>query len=238
MNESKADLPQNHKSLRERIGNALRTNKFAIFGAILIILFISQILKFTLPDYSFWGIPLALLAIWVISWLEGEGWSYVGLSRPESWANTIKMALYAMLIVQVIGILQGTLQHFLGTATPDLSSYEERMTPLWLLRWILISWTTAGVGEEIIYRGFYMKQVARLFGEQKRSSWMIGLVISSIVFGLVHFHQGIGGMLGVGITGLVFGYFYLRSERNLWVPIIAHGLTGTIRFIMLYLSQL
>ena len=109
---------------------------------------------------------------------------------------------------------------------------------MWLLRWILISWTTAGIGEEVIYRGFYMKQVARLFGEKKSSSWVIGLVLSSIGFGLVHFHQGIGGMVGTALLGLVFGIFYLRSGRNLWVPIIAHGLTGTIRFIILYLSQL
>ena len=85
---------------------------------------------------------------------------------------------------------------------------------------------------------FFLKQIARLFGEQSRSSWVIGLVLSSIGFGLVHFHQGPGGMVGTGFVGLVYGIFYLRSVRNLWVPIIAHGLTGTIRFIMLYLSQL
>jgi len=238
MTENKADLPQNHNTLRERVGKSLLNNKVSILGAILIVLFLSQILKFTFPDLLFWGIPLALLAIWLISWLKQVGWSDVGLYRPESWSKTIKMALYAMLIVQIIGILQGTLQYFLGTTTPDLSSYEERMTPLWLLRWIVISWTTAGFGEEVIYRGFYMKQIARLFGEQKRSSWVIGLVLSSIIFGLVHFHQGPGGMVGTALVGLVYGIFYLRSGRNLWVPIIAHGLTGTIRFILLYLSQL
>ena len=238
MTENEINPPPNNTTLRERIGNSLLNNKVSILGAILIVAFISQILKFTFPDLLFWGIPLALLAIWLISWFKQVGWSDVGLYRPESWSETIKMALYAMLIVQIIGILQGTLQNLFGTATPDLSSYEERMTPLWLLRWIAISWTTAGFGEEVIYRGFYMKQIARLFGDQKRSNWVIGLVLSSIGFGLVHFHQGIGGIVGNVIVGLVFGIFYLRSGRNLWVPIIAHGLTGTISFIILYLSQL
>ena len=238
MTENEINPPPNNTTLRERIGNSLLNNKVSILGAILIVAFISQILKFTFPDLLFWGIPLALLAIWLISWFKQVGWSDVGLYRPESWSETIKMALYAMLIVQIIGILQGTLQNLFGTAAPDLSSYEERMTPLWLLRWIAISWTTAGFGEEVIYRGFYMKQIARLFGDQKRSNWVIGLVLSSIGFGLVHFHQGIGGIVGNVIVGLVFGIFYLRSGRNLWVPIIAHGLTGTISFIILYLSQL
>jgi membrane protease YdiL (CAAX protease family) len=139
-----------------------------------------------------------------------------------------------MLIVQIVGFLQFAL----SDSSPDLGSYEQALTPWRLLGWIAISWTTAGFGEEIIWRGFFMKQIARLFGEQKRSSWVIGLVLSSIGFGLAHFHQGPGGMLGNGLVGLVYGIFYLRSGRNLWVPIIAHGLTGTTRFILLYLSQL
>lgn len=66
---------------------------------------------------------------------------------------------------------------------------------------------------------------------------MIGLVFTSIVFGLVHFYQGLGGILGVGFVGLVYGIVYLVSGRNLWVTIIAHSLTGTSYFIILYLSQ-
>ena len=138
------------------------------------------------------------------------------------------------LIVQTVGFLQFTL----SKSPQDLSSYQEAMTPWRLLRWIVISWTTAGFGEEIIWRGFFMKQIARLFDEQKRSSWVIGLVLSSIGFGLAHFHQGLGGMVGAGFIGLVYGIFYLVSGRNLWVTIIAHGLTGTTSFILLYLSQL
>ncbi len=53
-----------------------------------------------------------------------------------------------------------------------------------------------------------------------------------------HFHQGPGGMLGTGFVGLVYGIVYLVSGRNLWVTIIAHGLTGSSSFILLYLSQL
>jgi hypothetical protein len=66
---------------------------------------------------------------------------------------------------------------------------------------------------------------------------VIGLVFTSIVFGLVHFYQGLGGILGVGFVGLVYGIVYLVSGRNLWVTIIAHSLTGTSYFIILYLSQ-
>jgi uncharacterized protein len=232
--DNKADFPQNHNNLRERVGESLLNNKVSILGSILIVLFIDQILKFTYPDRVFWGIPLALLAIWVISWFKQVGWSDFGLDRPESWSKTIRMAVVAVLVVQAVGALQYTL----SSAPPDYSSYEQRLTPLWLLRWIVIAWTTAGFGEEVIWRGFFMKQIARLFDEEKRSSWLIGLVLSSVGFGLAHFHQGVGGMIGNGFLGLVYGIFYLRSERNLWVTIIAHGLTGSSSFIILYLLQI
>jgi len=234
MTENKVDLPQNHNTLRERVGKSLLNNKVSILGAILIVLFIDQIFKFTFPDLVFWGIPLALLAIWLISWLKKVGWSDFGLYRPKSWSKTIIIAFVAVLIVQTVGFLQ----FMLNISPPDYSSYEQALTPWGLLGWIVISWTTAGFGEEIIWRGFFMKQIARLFDEQKRSSWVIGLVLTSIVFGLVHYHQGPGGMLGTGFVGLVYGIVYLVSGRNLWVTIIAHGLTGSSSFILLYLSQL
>ncbi|MFC2028959.1 CPBP family intramembrane glutamic endopeptidase [Chloroflexota bacterium] len=235
MAENESDLLENQNTLRERVGKSLLNSKVSIFISILVVLFTAQIFKFTFPDLIFWGIPLALLAIWLISWFKEIGWSDLGLDRPESWTKTIRLAFLAMLIVQIVGFLQFTL---LSDSSPDYSSYEEAMTFWRLLGWIAISWTTAGIGEEIIWRGFFIKQIARLFDEQKMSSWVIGLVLSSIGFGLAHFHQGIGGMLGTAFVGIVYGIFYLRSGRNLWVSIIAHGLTGTTSFILLYLSQL
>jgi len=120
MTENKLDHSQNQISFRDKVGKSLLNNKASILGAILIVLFIAQILKFTFPDLLFWGIPLALLAIWLISWLKKVGWSDFGLDLPESWSKTIKYALLAMLIVQIVGTLQFTL----SKSPPDYSSYN------------------------------------------------------------------------------------------------------------------
>jgi membrane protease YdiL (CAAX protease family) len=60
------------------------------------------------------------------------------------------------------------------------------------------------------------------------------LVISSIFFGLVHFYEGPLGILLTGLTGLLFGLIYMRSGRNLWVAIIAHGLVNTLTFLLIF----
>ena len=35
-------------------------------------------------------------------------------------------------------------------------------------------------------------------------------------------------------AGLIYGTLYLASGRNLWAPIIAHGMTDTMSFLIIY----
>jgi hypothetical protein len=230
MNENNVNLSQNQKSFREKVGESLLNNKVSILGAILFVFFLAEI-KFLLPDLIVLGIPLALLAIWLISWFKKVGWSDLGIYRPKNWPKIILVGGGVALLLQTSAVLQIKL----GGPIPDLSSFEQVKNNPWvLLGFLVISWTTAGFGEEIIWRGFFMKQIARLFDDQKKSSWVIGLVMTSIVFGLIHYSQGITGMLMTGFAGLVYGIVFLASRRNLWASIIAHGLTDTSAFILLY----
>jgi len=231
MTKNEVDLSQNNKTLQERLGQSLNNNKLSILGAILIVFLFTQI-KFLFPDLDILGNTFALLAIWLISRLKKVGWSDLGLYRPKSWSKTIIVAIVTVVIVQAVAILQFSLSE-----APDYSAFEQGLTLGKLLGLIVISWTTAAFAEEIIWRGFFMKQIARLFDEQKSSSWVIGLILTSVGFGLIHSYQGPAGMLGIGFVGLVYGIVYLAFGRNLWVTIIAHGLTGTSSFILLYFSQ-
>jgi membrane protease YdiL (CAAX protease family) len=63
---------------------------------------------------------------------------------------------------------------------------------------------------------------------------LLALLISSMVFGLVHMYQDWSGVLVTGLFGFVFGAAYLWSGRNLWIPIIAHGMADTLGFILIY----
>ena len=232
MTANNVDLSQNNNTLGERIGKSLNNNKLSILGAMLIVFLLTQI-KVLFPELDILGNTFALLAIWLISRLKKVSWSDLGLYRPKSWSKTIIVAIVTVVIVQAVAILQFSLSE-----PPDYNSFEQGLTLWKLLGLIAISWTTAAFAEEIIWRGFFMKQIARLFDEQKNSSWVIGLILTSVGFGLVHSYQGTAGMLGIGFVGLVYGIVYLAFGRNLWVTIIAHGLTGTSSFILLYFSQL
>lgn len=98
---------------------------------------------------------------------------------------------------------------------------------------LLLSWTTAAFAEETVYRGWITTRVAEL-SRFSKVGWIAATLVSSIVFGLLHMYQGLSGMIATGVTGLVLGCVYLASGRNLWAPIVAHGVMDSSGFVMIY----
>jgi membrane protease YdiL (CAAX protease family) len=63
---------------------------------------------------------------------------------------------------------------------------------------------TAGICEELLYRGWLVCFLAALFG-----SVVAGVVVGAAVFGLAHAYQGSRGMLLAGVLGLIFGVVFV-----------------------------
>jgi membrane protease YdiL (CAAX protease family) len=81
---------------------------------------------------------------------------------------------------------------------------------------------TAGIVEEIIYRGFviwYLAQFMPLWG---------AVIVSSVFFGLAHCYQGAAGTVRTGLVGLGFGVFYVFTG-SIWLPIIGHALLDILQ---------
>jgi hypothetical protein len=131
-------------------------------------------------------------------------------------------------------LVEPTIAHITGNALPDVSIFravigDERQLAMSLL----LSWTTAAFAEETVYRGWITARLAEL-GLFSTRAWIAAIVVSSVVFGLLHMYQGLSGMIATGLTGLVLGWLYLATGRNLWAPIIAHGVMDTSGFLMIY----
>jgi len=98
---------------------------------------------------------------------------------------------------------------------------------------LALVWTLAAFGEEMAYRGYVLERAAAL-GRHSPAAYVVALVVVSLLFGLGHFYQGPAGVIGSTVSGLCFGGLYLGSGRNLWLPILAHGLTDTIALGLVY----
>jgi membrane protease YdiL (CAAX protease family) len=146
------------------------------------------------------------------------------------------VVLGALLEAFQLLVTQPILARFVGRQ-PDLELFRMltrniKMTGLF----IALSWTLAAFGEEMVWRGYLMNRVADVFG-RKKSAWVLSLVIVNIVFGFAHGYQGLTGMIEEGLSGVFLGLMYLRTGRNLAVPIIAHGLSDTIDMILIFFGK-
>jgi membrane protease YdiL (CAAX protease family) len=118
---------------------------------------------------------------------------------------------------------------------PHLHAFSDvHRHPLYLLATLIISWTSAGFGEEMIFRGYLLNRFSDLFGNNF-VCWTLALLAQSVVFGAAHGYQSPVGLIEIGIYGLLLGLLYLATKRNLWVCAVAHGVNNTIAFTLTFL---
>ena len=99
------------------------------------------------------------------------------------------------------------------------------------------AWVVGGFYEEIVFRGFIQRTTQKWFTKYNASFWLAGL-LTSILFGLYHWQQGIFGVIPATLGGLYWTYLLKRYNGNLWYPIVSHALYDTIALAMIYLNVL
>lgn len=188
-----------------------------------------------------WGGTPVLLAFGALSlWLRGEGPRGVGLRRaaPQAWRRVVLLGLAAGIGYQLLSlyVVEPLTARFTGRL-PDVSMFAslEGNVSL-LLIYLATSWTLAGFGEEFVYRGYLLNRIAQLLG-RGRGAWLGGLGATTVLFGLGHAYQGASGMIDTALFGLLFGALYVLGGRNLWIPVIAHGVADTTAFALLFLGR-
>jgi uncharacterized protein len=143
--------------------------------------------------------------------------------RQRSGARTfVAGALIGLLLVIALSALQArrsaAIREKMEEAFLRLSfilprTGEER---IW---WIFVS-LTAGICEEILYRGFLIHY---FFAAPFHAGLLLTVIISSVIFGVAHLYQGVAGVISTAILGLIFSAVFLTTG-TLVVPMILHAL--------------
>ena len=181
--------------------------------------------------------PFLLLWGWLSLRLRGVGWRGVGLKRPARWGRAVLLGAVTGVTFQLFGtyVLEPLIVRLTGQPV-DLSQFASlRGNVFFLLVMLALVWTFAAFGEEFVYRGYLMNRVAELSGGGA-AAWALSLAAVSVLFGVGHLYQGVSGILVNTAAGLVYGAVYLRAGRNLWAPIIAHGVYDTVGLAFIYLG--
>jgi uncharacterized protein len=85
-------------------------------------------------------------------------------------------------------------------------------------RWAYAVAATAGITEEVLFRGLILNA-----GIWAGLPIALALLVSSVLFGVIHIYQGVGGVVLTTLAGLLFGWFYLAT-LSLLMPVVLHVL--------------
>lgn len=100
-------------------------------------------------------------------------------------------------------------------AAKSIQSILPRSTPEVVL-WIAIS-VSAGICEEIVYRGYFQKQFAAY-----TNSVAAAVVLQGVVFGVAHAYQGLHQVIIIAMLGMLYGCL-AAWRKNLRANMIAHA---------------
>jgi CAAX protease family protein len=182
--------------------------------------------------------PFLLLLGWVSLWARKISWRRIGLTPYRSWKITLALGVGAGVLMEgfELFVSQPLLVKALGKQ-PDLEDFRPLIGNLKVtLIFLALAWILAAFGEEMVYRGYLMNRVADLLN-RTRGAWIVSLIAVHLAFGLAHIYQGVTGAIDEGLMGLLLGLIYLRTGRNLSVPIVAHGVADSIDFILMFLGR-
>lgn len=145
-----------------------------------------------------WTLAAAAIALWC---REGRPWRALGLVPATDWRLYVGLVVALVTLVLVLrqnrAVRRLTAER-LEQLVPRLQSVD-MIVPRDAMefRWFMLLSVTAGVCEELLYRGFLTWLVGAYFG------LVAAIVLVSAVFGLAHAYQGRNGIVKTGAVALV-----------------------------------
>jgi len=171
---------------------------------------------------------VVLTALFLLLRLEGEGFKELGVSGYK-WPKHLGIGLLfgvAMFVALnvALGSVMGSLFPRPAASGPTIMSFFKE--PGNLLAWLPIGIFGGGVVEEL-QRIFIFTRFEKWLG---RPGLILGIVLSSVMFGLGHRYQGIGIAISAAVSGVLFALVYLR-RRSALEPITAHAFSDVLAIL-------
>jgi len=137
-----------------------------------------------------------------------------------------------LLFVWIFGI--GVFSALTRSAEPQSHAHDivfalAPRTGLNIAFWVPVS-IAAGVCEEVVFRGYLMRQFYAM-SKSKR----VAIIAQGLLFGTVHSYQGISGIILASFFGLTLGLL-AASRRSLRPGMITHALYDALVGIAMYVT--
>ena len=176
---------------------------------------------------------LTLLIVVGVPWLVKKSRTTkteIGLQRAPSWFDIgiapVAFITYLIISAAVMAVAMSTLtfidfQQAQDTGFTQISAQYE--TILAFLTLVVI----APIAEEIVFRGYLLGKL------RKYAPLWISILITSLLFALVHFAWNVG--IDVFVLSIVLCLLRVWS-KSLWAPILVHMIKNGVAFYFLFIN--
>jgi len=175
------------------------------------------------------GIILAITLLFAK--YEGASLRKLGLKKP-SLRIIVIVSFAAVLLLFLAGSISLVEEVVLGP-DPEAELLVEALLPrdsLQLIALIGISLALVGPVEELAFRGFVQRGFENSFGKTT------GLVIASVLFGLLHGLNSLRAILPVTVVSLFLGYIWQKTDGNTVASAWMHGLYDALAIAITYFA--
>ena len=163
---------------------------------------------------------------------KGAGLRKLGLKKPS-----LKILLLVSFAAVLLLLLAGTIsviEEVVFGPDPMAEELTNAVLPRNLFQLIAIiglSIALVGPAEELAFRGFVQRGFENSFGKAK------GLLIASILFGLLHGLNSLRAIIPVSAISLVVGYIWQKTDGNTTTSAWMHGLYDAITISIAYFAS-
>jgi membrane protease YdiL (CAAX protease family) len=174
--------------------------------------------------------PLSAVLVLVWTRLSRTPWREIGFVRPKSWIGTLFVGLGMGVALKLL--LKIIVMPLLG-ADPINRTYHylagNPTAAVWFALEVIV---IAGIGEEIVFRGYLFERLGKLIG-RSTGARIVTVLVTSGIFGSLHYEQGLAGVEQAIMTGLVFGTVFAVTGR-IWMLMFAHAAYDLIAIAIIY----
>ena len=160
---------------------------------------------------------------------KGASLRELGLKKASLRILTIVSVAAVLLFLIGVGISIAEDAVFGSDPTGEL--VEKTVMPrgsFQLIAMISLSLVLVGPCEELAFRGLIQKGFENSFGKTK------GLLIASVLFGLVHGLNTLYSIVPALVAGLVLGYVWQHTRGNTIASALMHGINNSIAISLAY----
>lgn len=191
----------------------------------------------TIEDHRWANIALTtstgfvgLLVVMAMLAAGGEPLRSIGWTSSAFWLNAgIGVAALVLFYVAAVSVMLAVVLVYpdlLYQEPESVQAIQETFPPMTLMQ-VLALTTFVAIWEEVIFRGFLLTRLKRLFG-----NWWLAIPASAVLFALGHGYQGVLAMVITGILGVILGVLFVW-RKSLVPCIVYHTIHNTVAFALM-----